>query len=327
MQPVITHIATKGGIRSFVNTNARGQGLGYPVQSVLYSDLLKRESWPRGLYLFCDMERATPWQRALGAHLWRRLNEQPEVFRTLNHPTNHMRRFELLRRLYEREINGFNVYRLSELPAPVRYPAFVRYEDRHIGPSSGLLQTQAELEDKLAQLIGEGHPPERLIVCEFQDTSDSSGVFRKFGAFRIGDHIQAGHMMAGADWSLKSKCNDRRIACHEDLEYVKANPHAAQVREIFEICGLEWGRMDYGVSNGKIQVWEINDNPKLGSKWYRRSLGRGEARRISRASRRLGFARAMRGLEPGPPVSLRLATNWVWKSLGVRKETDEPVVG
>jgi hypothetical protein len=50
----------------------------------------------------------------------------------------------------------------------------------------------------------------------------------------------------------------------EALTYFEANPHAAWLRRVFEVARIEYGRVDYGVSGGVPQVWEINLTPTLG---------------------------------------------------------------
>ena len=283
------------------NTKRQGQSLGAQVVPVLYDEIPDRRSWPRGIYLFTDMQRATEWQREVGALLWERLAEDPEAFHVFNHPLHSLRRYQLLRALHEHGINGFNAYRLDELPGSVRYPVFVRYENQHIGPSTGLLQDEAELERALADLLIAGHRPVDLIVVEFQDTTCASGIYRKYGAFRFGDRVYTGHMMASTDWSVKREINDRALVGQEDLEFVKTNPHAEQVMEAFQIAGLTWGRIDYGVLDGRIQVWEINDNPKLGSSFFKKTMGRKLARRVSRAIRRSVWKEELRNVAVGAP--------------------------
>lgn len=47
----------------------------------------------------------------------------------------------------------------------------------------------------------------------------------------------------------------------EELDYLRTNPHEAEVRRAFELAKIEYGRIDYSLSNGKLQIWEINSNP------------------------------------------------------------------
>ena len=268
------------------------------MEVVLYDQIAERETWPCGLYLFTDMERATPAMCDTAARLHAKLQEFPGRVLTLNHPTDHLQRFELLRALHEQGVNDFNVHRATEIDECVRYPAFLRYTDMHIGPSSGLLHSRTELEDRLAELVGEGHPVERLIAVEFTDTSDSDGVFLKFGVIRVGPNLFPGHMFAGTDWMLKRETDRRSMIGKLEVDFMRDFPYADQVMRAFETAKLQYGRIDFGVKDGRIQVWEINDNPKLGSSPIkRRWITRRKARRIGRPKRKAAFVDAMKRID------------------------------
>jgi hypothetical protein len=49
----------------------------------------------------------------------------------------------------------------------------------------------------------------------------------------------------------------------EERDYVMANPHEAALRTIFAIAKIAYGRIDYGMVDGRPQVWEINTDPHL----------------------------------------------------------------
>ena len=44
---------------------------------------------------------------------------------------------------------------------------------------------------------------------------------------------------------------------------MQTNPHEAELRAIFKLARIDYGRIDYGIKDGQIQVWEINTNPML----------------------------------------------------------------
>jgi hypothetical protein len=50
----------------------------------------------------------------------------------------------------------------------------------------------------------------------------------------------------------------------EELDYVRDNPHEAELREIFRIANIDYGRIDYALLDGRVQTWEINNNPTIG---------------------------------------------------------------
>lgn len=48
-----------------------------------------------------------------------------------------------------------------------------------------------------------------------------------------------------------------------ERQYVQTNPHESPLKEIFRLANIEYGRVDYSMYQGKIQVWEINTNPVI----------------------------------------------------------------
>ena len=48
------------------------------------------------------------------------------------------------------------------------------------------------------------------------------------------------------------RVGEARIA--EELRYLRENPHEAELREIFSLARVEYGRIDYGVVDGRIQT-------------------------------------------------------------------------
>jgi hypothetical protein len=83
----------------------------------------------------------------------------------------------------------------------------------------------------------------------------------------------------------------------------------------FEAAGLQYGRIDYAMKDGQIQVWEINDNPQMTSslvRYWRGRLGRClySLRNLDRA-----FAAVESKVEPGPPVKIAALEHCVWEAL------------
>jgi hypothetical protein len=70
------------------------------------------------------------------------------------------------------------------------------------------------------------------------------------------------------DWTIKSRDPDETASAllDEELEYVKSNPHADVLRDVFRRARIEYGRMDYALLDGRVQVWEINSNPMITSR-------------------------------------------------------------
>jgi hypothetical protein len=70
--------------------------------------------------------------------------------------------------------------------------------------------------------------------------------------------------MGSTDWQVKEADLLGEQFLRAELEYVETNPHEAEVREIFALARVDYGRIDYSFdADGRMQVWEINTNPTL----------------------------------------------------------------
>jgi hypothetical protein len=207
----------------------------------MYDGLLGGGELPAGgIVIFSDLDRLTPQERAALAPVHAR------QARALNHPTRSLLRYELLRALHARDINAFNAYRTGE--TPVRFPVFLR-------PESGFINDPPPLMDSVAA-IPAGH-----IAVEFCDTADAGGIYRKYAAFVVGERIVPRHLFFSRDWLVKSPDLVGPAQLEEELAYARSNPHAEQLLEVCALARISWGRVDYALLDGKVQVWEINTNP------------------------------------------------------------------
>ncbi len=210
------------------------------------------------IYVFTDVDRLDAAETASALELRQRLEGDPRTLEILNHPSRSMRRFELLSTLHERGINNFAVYRAEEGIEPRRWPVFLRDEDDH-GHMSPLVRTPQELRRVLAEQAS----LENKIVVELCDTADASGVVRKYGAFKVGERILARQVHFSRHWMVRFPDLKDPAMAREELAYVEENPHAEQLNEIFRLARTDYGRIDYSLSGGRIQVWEINTNPMI----------------------------------------------------------------
>ncbi|MEL6261359.1 MAG: hypothetical protein AAFR12_09855 [Cyanobacteria bacterium J06626_6] len=239
---------------------------GYPatatfIRPLHYEQLWKLKKLPRGTYIFADIERLTPNEAETTARIWQQLSSNQAVC-LLNHPTRSKRRYGLLRSLYNKGVNQFNVYRLTESHQPQKYPVFIRSENDHTGNLTWLLNTSEELENAIHRLVKEGKSLEDKIITEFCSTADEGGVFRKYSAFIVGERIIPRHLFFNRNWMIKCPgLVTERQALEEEYEYVKTNPHESALREIFQLADIKYGRIDYSLLNGLPQIWEINTNP------------------------------------------------------------------
>jgi len=229
------------------------------IVPITYDDLLAAPGLPRATYVFADLELLAEPQRDEATALWERLAAQGS--RLLNHPTRTLRRHDLLRALHDSGRNCFAAHRATDDLGAVRFPVFLRGEDDHDGRRSDLLTDATSLHAALDDLSA--HDRARMLVVEFCDTADTRGVYRKYAAFMVGDTVIARHLMCSTDWQVKEADLLDADLLREELEYVERAPHERELREIFALARVDYGRVDYSLLDGTLQVWEINTNPTL----------------------------------------------------------------
>jgi hypothetical protein len=240
-----------------------GAGVADRFRILHYESLADRISFDRGTYVLSTLQLAPGPQRLLEE--WHGRLAAADGVRFLNHPTRTLRRYALLEELARRGLNEFRAARLTEDVAALRYPIFLRSEWEHTGALSPLLRSPAEVEGAIGRAVWQGHRWEELLAVEFCDTADANGFYRKYSAYIVGDRILSRSMEYGRSWMLKhARSEFAEPMLLEERAYVFGNPHEKELREIFAIAGVQYGRIDYAVKDGRIQTWEINLHPTIG---------------------------------------------------------------
>jgi len=229
-----------------------------------YDRFLRKHKVPCGTYIFTDIERLTPWELRVIAEAYHALAAD-ERCRVLNNPARVMTRYELLRNLREEGINDFDAIRADERRWPARYPVFLRHEQDHGRPlSTDLLHNREELEAALQNAQADRISLRGLLIVGYAAEAFDGPWFRKFNTFRVGNEVFAHHLVVEDSWVVKY--GKEGVKLPEDYklfeqEFVKANWNADVLRHVFDIAGIEYGRADWGIVAGKIQIYEINTNP------------------------------------------------------------------
>lgn len=174
-----------------------------------------------------------------------------------------MRRYELLRNLFEKGINCFDVYRLTEGRKPKNFPVFIRVENAHHGAATKLFETQTELDGAIEELLRVGAVRDVGLIVEFVDTKGDDGLYRKYSAFAVGDDVMPVHIQFSKNSIVKHTDIVTEETVREELAYHDNFPHEDVIRNIFKMARIDYGRIDYSLKNGNVVVWEINTNPML----------------------------------------------------------------
>lgn len=261
---MIYYLVTPEGadtINAYVNS--WGPAPGSRIRCLMYQTLKEARLLEPGTYIFSDLERLSPAGLKLAKCAWEVLSAAGPRVRLLNNPFRVLCRFDLLRGLFDIGKNRFRAVRATESLRSLRYPVFVREEYEHNGGLTPLIHTPRDLVRSLRLLRLKGYRFRDLLVVEFCDTSDRVGIFRKYSAFRVGREILPRHLLFSRQWSLKKPDLSDPLLAKEQEEYLGGNPHRAWLEEIFQIAGIEYGRIDYSMMGESPQIWEINTNPTV----------------------------------------------------------------
>lgn len=238
-----------------------GRPLARQIRVVSYRELRQMRQLPFGIWIFSDVDRLSGSQSSDVYPYWKALTDAGMT--VLNHPIHSMRRYDLLRRLHEDGINDFDAYMMNEHRRPKRFPVFVRKAYDHGGAHSPLLPDQAALDAERARLDEAGIWCGDRIIVEFIETADAEGIRRKYAAFRVGDRLIPRQVFHSKEWVIKKNDLHSPELAAEEAAYLKANPHGDQLMKIFQLAGVEYGRIDYSFANGRLQVFEIYTNPTI----------------------------------------------------------------
>ncbi|OOZ43340.1 hypothetical protein BOW37_11450 [Solemya velum gill symbiont] len=235
-----------------------------------YENLFAQTDLPQGTWIFTDHERLFPTTLQGAAFIAKQLQLRGD--RVLNNPALVRSRYEVLRRLQEAGINRFSVYRADSNPQPRRFPVFIRNEHNHLSDGIFLIQDQEELDEELELMESKGIPLIGKLVIEYCGEEFLPETWRRFSSYCIGGKIISHHTGFDDQWIVKDGFDAEKLENHPDREellsmernFVMQNQYDEILREVFSIARIDYGRADFSIYDGQIQVFEINTNPMHG---------------------------------------------------------------
>ena len=246
------------------------------IASLTYEELFFERAGPVGHYIFTDFDRLSRYELECVAAFAAALKQTAPDARILNRPLFALERYPLLVALHRAGINDFTATRIDCGERPSRYPAFIRTEDGYGGPETDLLHNDIEFDAAVEDLTARGRPRRGRIAVGYAGELGADGFFRKYGAFNIAGRILPHHLQRNRGWVVKKDMTDSEwavvrdradrlttSAVDEEVAFVRDNPHQEVLARAFFIAGIEFGRVDYGIVNGRVQIYEINTNPSL----------------------------------------------------------------
>jgi hypothetical protein len=241
--------------------------------SLTYEELFFERAAPIGHYIFTDFDRLSRYELECAAAFAYALNKAAPDARILNHPLKALERYPLLVALDRVGINDFTAIRIECRDRPSRYPVFIRAEDGYGGPETDLLHSDDEYDAAIDDLTRRGLPLRGRVAIGFANERSSDGYFYKYGAFNVGDGIVPHDRLRARNWAIKyfpipgelvdcdMDYSESEIGISEELDYMNNNPHRDVLKRAFALAGIDFGRADYGIVNGRVQIYEINTNP------------------------------------------------------------------
>lgn len=269
-----------------------------------YARLFSAPRLPRAVYILTDFDRLHPWRIELAGRIHQRLTEAGLT--VLNDPRRFVPRTALLRRLYREGLNCFTCWLPAEGEMPERYPVFLRTIHAHRGTESGLLYDATEAEAALERAMAEGRVLSDLTFVEFAAApSPDSGKFRKHACYGVAGRMIRALTVTDDNWLAKSGVVGAATEADyaRDLEEHRDYPHAALMRRVFALAGAEFGRVDFGLVEGRPAIYELNTNPHI--RWGNPHPN--ADRNAANALIRDGLLAALAALprpDPGPPVDM-----------------------
>lgn len=224
---------------------------------------LRQKKLPRATYVFTDMERMDVWQQTVLAKLFSHIQQAGQGYRALNNPAAVGDRGALLRKLHDQGLNDFNAYRVVENRMPERYPVFVRRMSTHTQPLTSLLHTPEQLQDALETLLQNGEAQSDLLVIEYCAQPVADNLYRKLSSFKIGETVFFTHTVHDIKWLVKHgrKNSATPELYQEEHAMILDNRFSGHLSRVFDVSCVEYGRVDFGIVDGRVQVYEINTNP------------------------------------------------------------------
>lgn len=245
--------------------NSWGVSLKGSVKLLPIERLVRAKKINSGTYILTDFDLLNDTQKDILDEVYSVLNNDSAQYKLLNQPGKSINRTHLLQKLYEKKINNFRCFPATQIPDNVQFPVFVRKGTDHSGKISELLPDTKQLENYIQKCIAGNFKSGELLITEFVDTSDSKNIFRKYSAFYVNDTIIPRHIFFSKKWMIKGADLAEKDFIAEELSYIQNNPHQKQLQEIFLMAEINYGRIDYGMLNDKMVVWEINSNPMIAS--------------------------------------------------------------
>lgn len=241
---------------------AEREALKRRIKVVSYEELFLSRAVPVAHLIFTDIDRLSVYEVEAAQAIANTLASADIGASIANDPARVLSRYSLLCELHRVGINSFQAARLDEGPITLNYPLFLRREDEALGPETDLLHSEEELHAAINAIQTSGKPLRGRLAVEYRAKRSDDGYFRKYSAFLVNGEVLPQHIQMASDWAVKSDSRSTGQAeASEELSYVCDNPHRDTLQRAFALANIDFGRIDYSIVDGRLEIYEINTNP------------------------------------------------------------------
>ncbi|WP_460275514.1 hypothetical protein [Celeribacter sp. ULVN23_4] len=262
--PLVISVTTIGKRKTLsqVATSLRETGIWHERWS--YNHLFSARRLPRASYILTDFDRLHPWQLEVAGRFYDRIKDTGLT--AINDPRRFVPRAALLKRLYREGINDFTCWVPAEGEMPDRFPVFLRTIAAHRGVESELLSSPEAAAAALELALRNGRVLSDLVFVEFcAEPVPESGAYRKHACQGIAGRMIRALTVSDSEWVAKhgqiGAASEKDYLA--DLEEHRVYPYEKIMRKVFDLAGLEFGRIDFSMVGGRPQIYEVNSNPTI----------------------------------------------------------------
>lgn len=125
------------------------------------------------------------------------------------------------------------------------------------------MNNEQEFEKALDKLQRNREPEDGVLITEYCAEAIEGTLFRKLSAYQIGDQTFFYNCVHEHSWLVKygTKNSATDALYEEEQEMILGNTFKDVISKAFRIANIEYGRVDFGLVKGKVQIYEINTNP------------------------------------------------------------------
>jgi hypothetical protein len=225
--------------------------------------LFRAERVPGAAWVLTDFDRLSPTELEAASRISVRLRQAGHA--VLNDPGAFRPRHAFLQALERAGLNRIRVWWPAAGEWPDAYPVLLRTSAAHRGPIGDLLQDREAAATALAAARARGLPLADLVFVAFDAAPTVEGVWQKHSAYRVGSRIIRANTVNDRHWKAKHGTKGLASAAFYASELAEMDdyPHAGTVKAIFDLAGMDFGRLDFGLIDRRLAVYEINTNPSI----------------------------------------------------------------